>query len=50
VVKQEVAAAGPWAARLRSAALDPLASVSAYYEALLPHARRVDLCHTVYNH
>lgn len=47
---KEVAAAGPWAKRLAGAARDPLPPVRAYYEALKPHCRRLDIWHTVYNH
>ncbi len=50
VLMREVAAAGPWAERLRDAAREPLPAVSVYYDALRPWARRLDLWHTVYNH
>jgi trans-aconitate 2-methyltransferase len=47
---QAVAEAGPWAERLASAARDPLPPPSAYYDALAPHAARLDIWHTIYNH
>jgi trans-aconitate 2-methyltransferase len=47
---REVAAGGPWAQTLRHAARAPLPTVRAYYEALKPHAGRVDIWHTAYNH
>lgn len=47
---REVAAGGRWAARLAGAARQPLPEVRAYYEALKPAARRVELWHTSYNH
>jgi trans-aconitate 2-methyltransferase len=47
---RDVAAEGPWAARLRDAARAALPSVTAYYNALKPFARRLDLWHTIYNH
>jgi trans-aconitate 2-methyltransferase len=47
---REVAKAGLWAGRLASAARDPLPPPSAYYEALAPHAARLDIWHTIYNH
>jgi trans-aconitate 2-methyltransferase len=45
-----VAADGPWAERLAGAARQQLAPVRDFYAALQPHARRVDIWHTVYNH
>jgi trans-aconitate 2-methyltransferase len=50
VLMRAVAARAPFAAKLAGAARDPLPPVAAYYEALTPHARRVDIWHTVYNH
>jgi trans-aconitate 2-methyltransferase len=47
---QEVAARGPWAERLASAARAPLPPVGAYYDALRPSASTIDIWHTVYNH
>jgi len=47
---REVAAGGPWAERLASAARSPLPPPRAYYEALKPHAARLDVWHTIYNH
>jgi len=50
VAMREVAAAGPWAARLTDVARGALPAVSAYYDALKPFATRLDIWHTVYNH
>jgi trans-aconitate 2-methyltransferase len=47
---REVAAGGPWAERLAGAARSPLPPPRAYYEALRPHAARLDIWHTIYNH
>ncbi|HZC17359.1 MAG TPA: trans-aconitate 2-methyltransferase [Caulobacteraceae bacterium] len=47
---REVAGAEPWAERLKDAARDPLPPPRAYYEALKPHAARLDIWHTIYNH
>ena len=47
---REVAVAGPWAETLQHVARAPLPPVRAYYEALKPHASRVDIWHTAYNH
>jgi len=47
---REVAAEGPWAAKLAGAARMPLPSVTTYYDALKPHCRRLDIWHTIYNH
>jgi trans-aconitate 2-methyltransferase len=48
----EVAAAGPWANKLKRAseARAPLPTPQGYYELLKPVARRVDIWHTIYNH
>lgn len=46
----EVAADGRWAEKLKTAARAPLPPVRAYYEALKPHCRRLDIWHTIYNH
>lgn len=48
----ETASAGPWADRLQaaSAARTDLLSVGAYYDVLVPHAARVDVWHTIYQH
>ena len=48
----EVAAAGPWANKLRRAseARAPLPTPQGYYELLKPVARRLDIWHTIYNH
>ncbi len=45
-----VAADAPWLDRLRHAARAPLPPPRIYYDALKPHARRLDIWHTVYNH
>lgn len=50
VLMREVAASGPWAERLKDAARLPLPPVGAYYDALKPACRRVEIWHTVYNH
>ncbi len=50
VLMREVAASGPWAARLSDAARHPLPPVGTYYDALRPVARHIDIWHTVYNH
>jgi trans-aconitate 2-methyltransferase len=47
---REVARDGPWAERLAGAARQPLPPPSAYYQALRPHAARLDIWHTIYNH
>lgn len=47
---RQVAADGPWAERLQNAARKPLAPVREYYDALKPHAARLDIWHTIYNH
>ena len=47
---REVAAAGPWAERLRDAARAPLPAPRIYYDALKPFATRIDIWHTIYNH
>lgn len=44
------AADGPWAARLAKVARDPLPPVAAFYDRLKPHAARLDIWHTHYNH
>jgi trans-aconitate 2-methyltransferase len=47
---RDVAAAGPWAERLKDAAREPLPPVRTYYDALKPYASRLDIWHTIYNH
>lgn len=47
---RETAATGPWAGKLDAASRDVLPSPSAYYDLLKPHARRVDIWHTHYQH
>jgi trans-aconitate 2-methyltransferase len=50
VLMREVAADGPWAGKLANAARAPLPPVRAYYDALAPHASRLDIWHSIYNH
>ena len=47
---REVAKGGAWAETLAGAAREPLPPAAAYYEALRPHAERLDIWHTIYNH
>jgi trans-aconitate 2-methyltransferase len=47
---RQIAADGPWADILQDAARDPLPPVRTYYDALKPHAARLDIWHTAYNH
>lgn len=47
---REVAADGPWAEALRSAARAPLPPVRTYYDALKPRAARLEIWHAAYNH
>ncbi|MFT0892554.1 trans-aconitate 2-methyltransferase [Pseudochelatococcus sp. G4_1912] len=47
---REVAAAGPWSARLAGIERMKLACVTAYYDMLTPYMRRVDIWHTIYQH
>lgn len=50
VLMREVAEKGPWAAKLKDAARAPLPPVASYYDALVPHASRIDIWHSIYNH
>jgi len=50
VAMREVAASGPWAAKLKHDGREALPQASTYYDALKPHAIRVDIWHTIYNH
>ena len=52
VAMRETALTGPWADTLRGAAgaRTPLPAPGAYYDLLIPHAARVDIWHTIYNH
>ncbi|HEV7718171.1 MAG TPA: trans-aconitate 2-methyltransferase [Arsenicitalea sp.] len=50
VLMREVAASGPWAERLEAAARLPLPPVGVYYDALRPHAARLEIWHSIYNH
>jgi trans-aconitate 2-methyltransferase len=47
---REVAEVGPWSERLKTASRAPLPPPAAYYQALQPHAARVDIWQTIYNH
>lgn len=47
---REAAAAGPWAAKLKSAARAALPPARIYYNALRPYAARLDIWHSIYNH
>ncbi len=47
---RKVAAEGPWAEQLMHAARAPLPPVRTYYDALRPHAGRLEIWHTDYNH
>lgn len=48
----ETAADGPWAERFVQPATrrGPLPAPSAYYDRLRPHASRIDIWHSIYNH
>ncbi|BBE72538.1 trans-aconitate 2-methyltransferase [Oharaeibacter diazotrophicus] len=50
VAMRDAAAAMPFAEKLAGAARPPLPPVAAYYDALRPLVRRLDIWHTVYNH
>jgi len=50
VAMREVAASGPWAAKLKHDGREAMPQASTYYDALKPHAIRVDIWHTIYNH
>ncbi len=50
VLMAEIAADGPWADRLAGVARAPLPDVAAFYDRLKPHAARLDIWHTNYNH
>ncbi len=47
---KDVAHAGAWADRLKGAPREPLPPPRTYYDALQPHAARLDIWHTIYNH
>lgn len=47
---EETARQGPWTARLAAAARAPLAPARDYFDALKPHAARVDIWRTTYHH
>lgn len=46
----ETASDGPWATRLADVARAPLPPIAAFYDRLKPHASRLDIWHTHYNH
>lgn len=50
MLMSETAGAMPFAGKMAGAARDPLPPVAAYYDLLSPHAARVDIWHTHYNH
>ncbi len=50
VLMRETAQALPFAARMEGAARDPLPPARHYYDVLKPHAARLDIWHTIYNH
>ena len=50
VAMDEAAAGRPYAGRIAGAGRGVLPSPSIYYDILQPHASRVDIWHTVYNH
>lgn len=50
VAMRETAASGPWAGKLKDVGRESLPPVATYYDALKPHAARVDIWHTIYNH
>jgi trans-aconitate 2-methyltransferase len=52
VAMRETALAGSWADKLKSLGRvrDRLPSVHVYYRELKPHAARIDIWHTIYNH
>lgn len=50
VAMRDAAAAMPFSAKLAGVARPPLPPVAAYYDALRPLVRRLDIWHTVYNH
>lgn len=50
VLMRETAAHGPWAGRLATAARAALPPPRIYYDALKPHAERIELWHSIYNH
>jgi trans-aconitate 2-methyltransferase len=50
VLMREIAARPAFVKKLAGAPRGPLPKVGSYYDALNPHARRVDIWHSVYNH
>lgn len=47
---RETALEMPFADKMAASPRDPLPSVASYYDRLRPHAARVDIWHTIYNH
>lgn len=47
---RDVGKTGPWAGKVATAARSPLPAPRVYYDALKPHARRIEIWHTIYNH
>ncbi len=50
VIMRETAADMPFADRLAGAAREKLPPAEDYYDRLAPHASRLDIWHTIYNH
>jgi trans-aconitate 2-methyltransferase len=50
VAMRETAASGPWADKIKKIGRAHLPAPMVYYNALKPHAARVDIWHTNYNH
>lgn len=50
VAMRETAASGPWADKIKKVGRAHLPTPMVYYNALKPHAARVDIWHTNYNH
>ncbi|HTN96546.1 MAG TPA: trans-aconitate 2-methyltransferase [Nordella sp.] len=50
VAMRETAVSGPWAGKLEEVGREHLPAPTIYYDELKPHAARVDIWHTIYNH
>lgn len=50
VAMRETAVSGPWAGKLKDVGRAHLPAPTIYYNELKPHAARVDIWHTIYNH
>lgn len=50
VAMRETAVSGPWASKIKQIGRALLPAPMVYYNALKPHAARVDIWHTIYNH